>query len=101
MAMPTFATALLGLSGLLVILIVFIILSYLFWLWMFIHALGERDTLWITLFVLSFFTGLLEGILASIYYFQVYRVKKSVDRSDKRLQEAVFNDRDLHEEQFK
>ncbi|NOZ80791.1 MAG: hypothetical protein GXP63_03900 [DPANN group archaeon] len=60
-----------------IIIVILIILGYIFWLVMFIDALKRRDTLWILLFVLSFFTGFLNGILATIYYFVVYKPQKA------------------------
>ncbi len=54
-------------------LIILLIVEYVFWLFMFIDAVKKRDTLWIALFAFSFITGFLSGILATIYYFVVYK----------------------------
>ena len=54
-------------------IIILIILSYIFWLVMFIDALKRRDILWIILFIFCFFTGFLSGIIAIIYYFVAYK----------------------------
>lgn len=60
---------------LIVFLVILAILSYVFWLWMFIDAVKKRDTMWILLFVVSFLTGFLSGIIAFIYYMVVYKKK--------------------------
>lgn len=59
--------------GSLALVVILGILGFIFWLWMFIDALKHRDILWIVLFVFCFFTGFLQGIIAIIYYFVVYR----------------------------
>lgn len=58
---------------LLVLILVLVVLSYIFWVVMFVDALKKRDLLWIALFIFSFFTGFLSGLLALIYYFAEYR----------------------------
>lgn len=55
------------------VMMIVLILSYVFWLFMFVDALKKRDILWIALFAFSFFTGFLSGILAALYYFIVYK----------------------------
>jgi hypothetical protein len=68
--------ALMGVGiGLVVLLVVLLIAGFIFWLWMFIDALKKRDTLWIALFIFSFLTGFLGGLMATIYYFVVYTKK--------------------------
>ena len=59
--------------GMGLVVIILLILGYLFWLWMIIDALKKRDTLWIALFIVSFFTGFLSGIIATLYYIIVYK----------------------------
>ena len=56
-------------------IIIFLVLSYLFWIWMFIDAVKKRDVMWIVLFVVSALTGFLSGVLATIYYFVEYKKK--------------------------
>jgi hypothetical protein len=66
--------SLLGLGiGLVVLLLVSIIANFVFWLWMLVDALRKRDTLWIALLIFSFFTGFLSGLMATVYWFVVYR----------------------------
>ncbi|MBI4450586.1 hypothetical protein HY642_01300 [Candidatus Woesearchaeota archaeon] len=62
--------ALLAVSGIWLILL---LIGYVFWLRMFVDAMKQRDTQWIMLFALSFFTGLLPGVIAAVYYAEVYR----------------------------
>ena len=45
----------------------------MFWLWMVIDAIKQRDMFWVVLFVVSFLTGFLGGVLAGVYYVTVYR----------------------------
>jgi hypothetical protein len=59
--------------GLGAVVIILLIISYVFWLLMFIDAVKKRDILWIFLFIFCFFTGFLSGIIATIYYFVAYR----------------------------
>jgi hypothetical protein len=59
--------------GLGIFIIIILVVEYLFWLWMFIDALRKRDILWITLFILSFFTGFLSGVIATLYYVIAYK----------------------------
>jgi hypothetical protein len=62
--------AILGLGTFVLIILV---IGYIFWLWMFIDALKKRDILWIALFIFCFFTGFLSGLIATLYYYIVYR----------------------------
>ena len=61
--------------ALLVFLIILAIISYIFWLWMFIDAVKKRDNMWIILFIVSFLTGFLSGVIAGIYYIVEYKKK--------------------------
>lgn len=56
-----------------VVLIILAVLSYVFWLVMFIDALKRRDMLWIALFIFCALTGVLSGIIAAVYYWEVYK----------------------------
>ena len=59
--------------GLGTIIIILLIISFVFWLIMFIDAVKKRDALWIVLFIFCAFTGFLSGIIATIYYFVAYK----------------------------
>jgi hypothetical protein len=65
-----FLAAILGLGAFVLIILV---IGYIFWLWMFIDCLKKRDILWITLFIFCFFTGFLSGLIATLYYYIVYK----------------------------
>ena len=65
-----------GVLFLLILLLIVLIIGYVFWVWMFIDALTRRDTLWIALFIISFLTGFLPGIMASVYYYTVYKKER-------------------------
>lgn len=62
-----------GLAGVILLLVFLSIAAWVFWIVMFIDALKHRDTLWIVLFILSFFTGFLSAVLSTIYFFLEYR----------------------------
>lgn len=59
-----------------------IILSYGFWLWMFIHAVKQRKTAWIILLLISLIKWFLPGITALIYFFAVYLRKNKLNLRD-------------------
>jgi len=59
--------------GLGVLWLLAILLGYLFWFVMFFDALRRRAAIWIVLFVMSFFTGILPGFLALAYFFLAYK----------------------------
>jgi hypothetical protein len=52
--------------------IVFEVVSFIFWLNMLTDALKKRDALWIALLVVGFFSGVLSGLFAAIYYEIMY-----------------------------
>lgn len=63
----------LGLGALLIILLILLIISFVFWLVMLLDAVKRKDTGWIILFVFCAITGVLSGIIATIYYFVAYK----------------------------
>lgn len=67
--------------GLYFMLLFFVIglLLFIFWLWMFIEAIKNRNMLWIILLVVGIFTGILGIVFAVVYYFMEYK-KKSVKK---------------------
>ena len=68
----------------LVLIILLLIWGYVFSIWMFIDALEKRDILWITLFVISFFTGILPSILSTVYYYSVSKPAKKLTEVEKK-----------------
>ena len=61
-----------GLAALGAVWLVLLLIGYVFWVRMAIDAVRQGDTLWMTLFAFSFFTGYLPGIVALAYYYRVY-----------------------------